>query len=73
MLCFYWKRMLLAKHSLHFSQDLVIKSLQTYCKYEMCAHQIKGSNFCFAVKLHGNIFDHHQVHYPKKSGPFLYH
>lgn len=22
----------------------------------MCAHQIKGSNFCFAIKLHGNIF-----------------
>lgn len=37
----------------------------------MCAHQIKGSNFCFAVKLHGNIFIPIKCIIPRSLAPFF--
>lgn len=37
----------------------------------MCAHQIKGSNFCSAVKLHGNIFITIKCIIPRSLAPFF--
>lgn len=37
----------------------------------MCVHQIKGSNFCFAVKLHGNIFITIRSIIPRSLAPFF--
>lgn len=37
----------------------------------MCAHQIKGSNSCFAVKLHGNIFITVKCIIPRSLAPFF--